>query len=295
MKPSRANLPDSYETDAISIDADVIEFEELTPSEESERRHLEEIVERSFVEAGRALRRLRDGKLYRSTHKTFEDYAKDRFGFARRHPYRLIEAAEVIDNLIQTPNPSEKNEAQSNQMCPNGSQILPTAERQVRPLTNLEPEQQREVWQQAVSEAGGKTPPARVVKSVVDRIREKNPAPNPWHVNELAQIIVKGNFALYGRGGQWCIIAEVHTFSCTVKVWDGVLQVKISNLKTLDLFPDQQQEVRHLCDRLNRLAKIEELDRSARVLLASLGRQTFLTPIEEQLLRTLESYYLRLI
>ena len=34
---------------------EVVEFEELTPEEQKERRRLERIVERSFVEAGRAL------------------------------------------------------------------------------------------------------------------------------------------------------------------------------------------------------------------------------------------------
>jgi hypothetical protein len=74
-------------------------------------------------------------------------------------------------------------------------------------------------------------------------------------------------------------------------MWDTEYLVKIENLKTLDLPDDQQEEVRRLCDRLNRLTEINELDRSARVLLASLGRQTFLTDVEEQLLGTLEGYY----
>lgn len=275
MKPSIPNQPDSSFTDTISIDAPVIEFEELTPSEQEERIRLEEIVERSFVEAGRALKRLRDGKYYRSTHSTFSDYARDRFGFERRHPYRLIEAAEVVDNLSQVELPFKDNEEQSHQMCPNGTHILPTAERQVRPLTNLKPEQQREVWQQAVSEAGDKVPSARVVKSVVDRIREKNPVPNPWRVSSIAEILVKDNPELRGRGGCWAIVTEVLDFSCIVQMWDGQYQVKISNLKTLDLPPDQQEEVRRLDKRLTRLTEISELDRSARVLLASLGRRLY--------------------
>ena len=62
-------------------------------------------MERAFFEAGKALTELRDRRLYRSTHPTFEEYCKERFGFERRHPYRLIEAAGVVDNLIK--------------MCPN--------------------------------------------------------------------------------------------------------------------------------------------------------------------------------
>jgi hypothetical protein len=280
MEIDRATLTDSSLTDAISIDAPVIELEELTPSEEEERIRLEEIVERSFVEAGRALKRLRDGKYYRSTHKTFSDYARERFGMARIHPYRLIYATEVVENLSS--------------QCFQFGNILPTNEAQCRPLTKLSSSEQVEVWQQAVSEAGNKVPPARVVKSVVERIREKKPVPNPWRIGEVAEILVKDNPSLRGRGGCWCILTEVHDFSCTVQMWDTEYLVKIENLKTLDLPDDQLQEVRHLCDRMNRLVQVENLDRSARVLLASLGRQTFLTDVEEQLLGTLESYYLKL-
>jgi ribosomal protein L28 len=44
-------------------------------------------------------------------------------------------------------------------------------------------------------------------------------------------------------------------------------------------------------DLLNRLAKIESLDKSARSFLANLGKKTFFTPIEEKLLSVLEAEY----
>ncbi len=58
-------------------------------------------MERAFHEAGKALLELRDRRLYRSTHKTFEEYCKDRFGYSRRQPYYLIDAAAVVDNLSE--------------------------------------------------------------------------------------------------------------------------------------------------------------------------------------------------
>jgi hypothetical protein len=280
MNPSIPPQSDSSKTDAVSVETSIVQFEELSPSEESERQRLEEIVERSFFEAGRALKRLRDGKLYRSTHSSFESYVRERFAMRQSRSYQLIDAASVFEHLASK--------------VPQFVELLPTNEAQCRPLTKLSKNEQVEIWQQAVSEAGGKVPPARVVKSVVDRIREKNPVPNPWRIGEVAEILVKENPDLRGRGGCWCIITEVLDFSCIVQMWDTEYQVKIENLKTLDLPPDQQEEIRHLCERLNRLVQVENLDRSAKVLLASLGRQTFLTDVEEQLLGTLESYYLQL-
>ena len=74
-------------------------LEELTPDEERERQRLEWKVEKAFYEAGASLRLLRDKRLYRSTHPTFESYCHDRFGYHRRHCYQLIDAAAVVENL----------------------------------------------------------------------------------------------------------------------------------------------------------------------------------------------------
>jgi hypothetical protein len=63
------------------------------------------------------------------------------FGFERRQPYRLIEAAGVIDNIVEMcPNGTQNA---SEQVCPS-EVLLPTSERQIRLLIKLEPEQQRE-------------------------------------------------------------------------------------------------------------------------------------------------------
>ena len=85
----------------LSILLEVVEFEELTEEEEQERLRLERQVERSFYTAGNALKLLRDQRLYRDKWRSFEEYCRERFGYLnRRHPYRLIEAATVVDNLF---------------------------------------------------------------------------------------------------------------------------------------------------------------------------------------------------
>ncbi len=110
----------------------------LTLPEATERAELEAIIEQgmdTFVRVGGALKRIRDGLLYRNTHATFEAYVQEQFHLKRQRAYRLIEAAEIVDNL-----------------SPFGD-ILPGNEGQARPLTRLEPEQQRDAWQQAVADA----------------------------------------------------------------------------------------------------------------------------------------------
>ncbi len=196
-EPPNSQAVDETEPKSTSV----VDAEELTEDEERLRTHLERKVERAFYEAGKALQQLRDRKLYRSTHGTFEEYCRDRFSYNRSRSYQLIDAAVVVDVL---------------QECPQIVDIFPTKEGQVRPLTQLEPDQQRQVWQQAVQASGGKIPSGRVVKDIVQRIMEKTKVPNPFRVGEVCQIIPKDNPELRGKGGCWCIVNHVGEFSCTV-------------------------------------------------------------------------------
>ncbi len=141
LRRRRESLSDNQPALVKRVSVEVFETEELTEDEQRERLHLERKVERAFYEAGKALKELRDRRLYRSTHKTFEDYCRSRFGQSRQKSNFLIAGAMVFENLTTI-------------RC----QILPTNEDQVRSLTSLEPDQQCEVWQQAVSSAGGKVP-----------------------------------------------------------------------------------------------------------------------------------------
>ncbi len=76
--PDDQDLEENPATATITVSA--IEIPELREEEQRDRLHLERRVERAFFEAGKALAELRDRRLYRSTHKTFEQYCKDRFG-----------------------------------------------------------------------------------------------------------------------------------------------------------------------------------------------------------------------
>ncbi|WP_052055915.1 hypothetical protein [Myxosarcina sp. GI1] len=128
----------------------------LTESERQERNNLEITVQQAFFVAGQALKLLRDKRLYRETHATFEAYVRDRFDYTRRAVDYLILAAEVVENLKR-----EQIVLKTN--------VLPTKESQCRPLAKLSPEQQREVWLTAVEKTGGKVPSARIVKEVVNQ------------------------------------------------------------------------------------------------------------------------------
>lgn len=271
--------------------------EELTQDEERERHRLELRVERAFYEAGVALRELRDKRLYRSTHRTFEEYCQDRFGYTRRRPYQLIEAAIVFENLCT--NGTQNNNA-TNELCtigtqnnslPVGKDILPTSERQVRDLINLEPDEQRLVWRQAVEQAGNKVPNGRIVKGIVERLKEKPlfkatdfcQAGDVFYLTRLEGPERKYNTC-------WAIANEVRNFTVIVDVHDGTLSVKPENLKPIDE-PDARRQLPQILKRIKRLRNVGLLDRGAYYVLEGLGRQTYLTPLEEKFLRVMEQEY----
>lgn len=112
--------------------------EPLAPVEVETLEHYEQIIERglkTFVEVGHALAVIRDQRLYREHYATFDAYVRQRWDFERSYAHRMIEASEVMDHLLPIGN------------------MLPVNEAQARPLTSLAPEQQVEVWQEAVETA----------------------------------------------------------------------------------------------------------------------------------------------
>lgn len=258
----------------------VIPIAPLTVSEESDRNSLERKVERAFYEAGMALMELRDRRLYRSTHATFEEYCRDRFDYTRRRPYQLIEAAQIYDNL------SEK--------CVKFLHILPTREGQVQPLSKLERESQPLAWETAVEEAGGKVPTGRIVKDVVRRIKDKTSAPILFQVGEVCQIMAKDNTELRGKSGCWCIVSEVYEFSCLVNTWNSEYLLRPENLKSLGYSTDECKQMEGIGVRMTELYETGKLDEAALWVLNGLAKlkTPYLTLLESKLLALLELEYL---
>nr|WP_242061213.1 hypothetical protein [Nostoc linckia] len=151
--PAQENTSLHENPEGATITVTAVEVRELTDQEQSLRLQLERRVERAFLEAGQALMELRDRRLYRSTHRTFEEYCRERFGYSRDAAYLKISATAVYENLQKF-------------LPTNGQQIpMPTNERQLRFLAKaeLEPAVQANVWQQAVEQAGNKIPSGRIV------------------------------------------------------------------------------------------------------------------------------------
>ena len=123
----------------------------LTAIEATTLDDLEQVVEKglaSFVEVGKALERIRDRRLYRATHGTFEDYLRERWKISRAHAYRQIEAATVAAAL-----------------SPVGDIPTERVARELAPLKD-DPEKMRKALQETVEQHGPK-PTAKQVREVV--------------------------------------------------------------------------------------------------------------------------------
>lgn len=80
----------------------MIKLQSLETSEDDRLAHCERVIERGFtvfVEVGQALAEIRDAKLYRASHKTFEEYCKARWDIGRSRAYELIDQAKVSTAL----------------------------------------------------------------------------------------------------------------------------------------------------------------------------------------------------
>lgn len=91
---------------------------QLSKAEERNLGRLEKRIAsglQTFREVGVALLEIRDSRLYRETHSTFEAYCSERWAMPRSRAYQLIDSAKVVQTLGS---PSElANEAQARELA----------------------------------------------------------------------------------------------------------------------------------------------------------------------------------
>ena len=122
----------------------------LTMGEKDTLVECEKIIQngqQTFVEVGFAITKIRDKKLYRIGHATFEDYCQNRWGWTRQHAGRLIEASEVVKSL-----PAKCNQ-------------LVTNESTARAVADVPKEQRAAVVEQAAKDTGGRVTAKAIEKA----------------------------------------------------------------------------------------------------------------------------------
>lgn len=157
-------LPDAA-VPALSLQSDgVVELSPLSHDEADRLAACEQTIDEgltTFLAVGSALIEIRQHKLYRASHRTFEGYCRARFQLKRQRAYELMGAADVVNNLSEI---SDKNETIA----------LPERESHASALAQLPAEKRRQVWKQITEEAEQTQQPitATRIKAVVKQEQE---------------------------------------------------------------------------------------------------------------------------
>jgi hypothetical protein len=122
---------------------------------------LEKVIERgveSFLATGSALKEIRDQRLYREGHKTFEAYVKARWEFQKDYANKLIGSSEMKQKMNTMVSVSDADKIQN--------------ERQLRELKSVPDESLAEVIAKAAEIAGDAPLTAKVLKEAREQVLE---------------------------------------------------------------------------------------------------------------------------
>ena len=183
----------------------------------------------------------------------------------------------MVDNLLN--------------LTKNLCQTLPTKFEQVRHLTSLEPDEQCQVWQEAIEQAGGKLPSGRIVKGIVECLKERNTtlSPIPHNVGDVVLVRGMGNPDLRKHNGRWAIAIAINEYTITVALDGKNIIVKPQFLEEVD--PKYWAEIKVMHERIMRLQQNRELDPAEDAVLEVLQRRTCFTLKQMVLLERMEQDY----
>ena len=110
----------------------------------------------NFIAVGTALSAIKQERLYRETHRTFEAYCRDTFGLSRSTAYQKQDAALAYQSVSAIADISQVNEYQMRQLA-----MLKT------------PEERQRAWQEVEHQqkSTGKTLPATHIRRIVNSIQ----------------------------------------------------------------------------------------------------------------------------
>jgi len=132
--------------------------ENLKALEQNRLKQLEEIIERgkkTFVEVGLALLEIRDKRLYKESHSSFDSYCRERWGYSRQYGHQLMAAAEV-SSMLDISNPRQAYE--------------------LAPLVKADEQEAVKIWRDLKEEYGDKVTAGlirRTVKNRIERIKRE--------------------------------------------------------------------------------------------------------------------------
>lgn len=154
----------------------------LSVEQKIELSHLEKTIERgktACIEMALALLKIREERLYRENHPTFEDYCQRRWEFSDRYGRMLVEYGETVRAIHSA-----------------GGTMVPVSERQSRALNGLEPEQKTEAMSGAAAVAPDNKPTTQHIQRAAAAVKSK--PESPFQAGTTATVLDE-NSPHYGR------------------------------------------------------------------------------------------------
>lgn len=229
------------------------QIEPLTAEEKERLAELEDSFRTSLNTAAFALKEISDRKLYRETHKTFEEYCEEQLSISRRFASYQINFARIVE------------EFEKEQDVP----FLPTSESQVRALAKLEPEERKALWLKSCKKAGNKVPSRETVQLVVKQVKQQEKEYEPIETGACVVIVRASKESLKGYAGYWGFVESVskkntYTVALPEKTLRGVPR---EDLQEVLLEPEKLDSRKELFEQLkaiyssneNREPVVEEL------------------------------------
>jgi hypothetical protein len=173
--PTSTRAQEGWETEP--ADDDGLNSDELAALAAAEERIRKGIA--AFSDAGEALAMIRDRKLYRATHMSFDTYVMARWKIGTDYAAKLIAAAVICQEMTSNGLPA------------------PAREIHARQLKRVEPAHRPQVWQAALDAAGGD--PEAVTAEAIAEIA----APR-----RTAKGRMKAPAAIKLRGKGWNLVME---------------------------------------------------------------------------------------
>ena len=135
----------------------------ITAEEKQRLFRLEKVIDAKlgdFFEVGSALMEIKINGLFRETHRNFNVYCQERWGFGRSYANKLIGSAERIQLLPE-------------------NQPKPANEFQIRPFLKLEPEEFPKKWQTILDAAGAGKVTSRIVEETLQLPKRRRKRRSP--------------------------------------------------------------------------------------------------------------------
>jgi hypothetical protein len=157
-----------------------VEISPLSPEEEEQRAEFEKDIHdglEAFGAVGYSLHQIKTLNLFRSTHRSFEKYCKDKWGISRVHANRKIEAYRTQELL--------KSE-------PKGSVSIPEKETHARVLAECTPEEKVKVAREVKEKVGDGKPTGKHWKETKEAVVPSKTSKKASAVNKLEAKEIKG-------------------------------------------------------------------------------------------------------